>query len=199
MPAKGILSTVCTRKPERQILLTEYVMRARKSLAPLKGTARTRRLFKITATHSCRPLCLALCAIDMFTSPPATWTVATEEGCERLHMESNDLIIQPPIYLIGMAVRCWQCQSKMSAVTILAPYVKDTEKQVCILTEIENMPNEVVQYIQSRVPTYKLKYSKTLGQKYFANTCPKCGILSGDFYLHSEHGAPFSPVVRNGR
>ena len=82
----------------------------------------------------------------------------------------------------------------MPAVTILAPHVKDTEKQVCILTEIESMPDEVVQYIQSRVPTYKLKYSKTVGQKYFANTCPKCGMLSGDFYLHSEPGAPFFPI-----
>ncbi len=82
----------------------------------------------------------------------------------------------------------------MPAVTILAPHVKDTEKQVCILTKIKSMPDEVVQYIQSRVPTYKLKYSKTVGRKYFANTCPKCGMLSGDFYLHSEPGAPFFPI-----
>ena len=82
----------------------------------------------------------------------------------------------------------------MPAVTILAPHVKDTEKQVCILTKIKSMPDEVVQYIQSRVPTYKLKYSKTVGRKYFANTCPKCGMLSGDYYLHSEPGAPFFPI-----
>ena len=109
-------------------------------------------------------------------------------------MDSNGLIIQSPLYLIGMVVHCWKCQSKMPAVAILAPQVEDTEEQVCILTEIERMPDEIVKYIQSRVPTYKLKYSKTVGQKYFANTCPKCGMLSGDFYLHSEPGASFFPM-----
>ena len=33
-----------------------------------------------------------------------------------------------------------------------------------------------------------------VGSKYFANTCPNCGSLSGDFYLHSEPGAPFFPT-----
>jgi hypothetical protein len=47
---------------------------------------------------------------------------------------------------------------------------------------------------QGRVPTFKLKFSKTIGQKYFASTCPKCGVLSGDFHLHSEPGAPFFPT-----
>src|SRR5262245_22175511 len=49
-------------------------------------------------------------------------------------------------------------------------------------------------YIQARVPTFKLKFSKTIGQQYFASTCPKCGVLSGDFHLHSEPGAPFFPT-----
>ena len=82
----------------------------------------------------------------------------------------------------------------MPAVAILAPHVEDTEEQVCILSEIERMPDEIIHYIQSRVPSYKLKYSKTVARKYFANTCPKCGMLSGDFYLHSEPGAPLFPT-----
>jgi hypothetical protein len=31
----------------------------------------------------------------------------------------------------------------------------------------------------------------------FANTCPDCGSLSGDFFLHSEPGAPFFPTDKN--
>ena len=82
----------------------------------------------------------------------------------------------------------------MSAVAILAPNIEDTDNQVCVLSEIEDMPAEVLNYIQKRVPTFKLKYSKTVGQKYYANTCPDCGSLSGDFFLHSEPGAPFFPT-----
>jgi hypothetical protein len=109
-------------------------------------------------------------------------------------MASNSLRINPPLYLIGKVVHCWKCQAKMPAVAILAPHIEDTEAQVCILSEVESMPNEVTHYIQSRVPSFKLKYSKTAAQKYFANTCPKCGILSGDFFFHSEPGAPFFPT-----
>ncbi len=39
----------------------------------------------------------------------------------------------------------------------------------------------------------KLKNSKMAGKRYFANTCPKCGVLYGDFFLHAEPGAPFFP------
>lgn len=77
---------------------------------------------------------------------------------------------------------------------VLAPHIDDTEGQVCILTDIGSMPAEIMNYIQNRVPTYKLKFSKTVGHKYFANTRPKCGMLSGNFYLHSEPGAPFFPT-----
>ena len=82
----------------------------------------------------------------------------------------------------------------MSVVAILAIHVEDTENQVCILSDILELPEMVLSYIQKRVPTFKLKFSKTVGQKYYANTCPKCGILSGDFFLHSEPGAPFFPT-----
>ena len=82
----------------------------------------------------------------------------------------------------------------MPVVTILAPKVEGTAGEICILSEITELPDAVLAYIQGRVPTFKLKFSKTVGQKYFASTCPKCGVLSGDFHLHSEPGAPFFPT-----
>jgi hypothetical protein len=109
-------------------------------------------------------------------------------------MASDSLKIHPPLYLIGKVVHCWKCEAKMPAVALLAPHIEDTEEQVCILSEVEILPNEITHYIQSRVPSFKLKYSKTAAQRYFANTCPKCGILSGDFFFHSEPGAAFFPT-----
>lgn len=82
----------------------------------------------------------------------------------------------------------------MPVVAILAPKVEGTAGEICILSEITELPDAVLAYIQGRVPTFKLKFSKTVGQKYFASTCPKCGVLSGDFHLHSEPGAPFFPT-----
>jgi len=82
----------------------------------------------------------------------------------------------------------------MPVVAILAPQVEGAEGEICILSEITELPEAILTYIQRRVPTFKLTFSKTIEQKYFANTCPKCGMLTGDFYLHDEPGAPFLPT-----
>ena len=116
---------------------------------------------------------------------------------ERPLQNMNDdekLKIKPPLYLIGKKIECWRCDSRMSVVAIMAPKVEGTDNEICILTNIRHLPKNVLAYIQGRVPTFKLKYSKTEGEKYFANTCPKCGVLSGDYFLLSEPGAPFFPT-----
>lgn len=103
------------------------------------------------------------------------------------------LEVSPPLYLIGMKVPCWRCNSKMTVVSLLAPHVADTENQVCVLSNIERMPQEILGVIQKRVPTFQLRSSLMAGSKYFANTCPNCHVIYGDFFLHSEPGAPFFP------
>lgn len=90
----------------------------------------------------------------------------------------------------------------MPVVALVAPYVEGVydeqdqieEQEVFVLSDVVVLPINILEYLQKRVPTFKLKYSKTVGDKYYANTCPRCGMLSGDFYLHSEPGAPFFPV-----
>jgi len=84
----------------------------------------------------------------------------------------------------------------MPVITILAPKVEGADGESCMLSEITELPEAILSYIQGRVPTFKLKFSKTIGKKYFAGTCPKCGVLSGDFHLHSEPGAPFFPTTK---
>jgi hypothetical protein len=108
-------------------------------------------------------------------------------------MDDDKLKIIPPLYMVGQKIHCWRCEARMPVITLLAPNVVDTENQVCLLSGIENIPKEVLSFIQRRVPTFKLKFSKTTSTKYFANTCPKCGVLYGDFFLHDEPGSPFFP------
>jgi hypothetical protein len=81
----------------------------------------------------------------------------------------------------------------MPVIALLAPKIDDTEEQVGVLTGIDTIPKEVLKFIQSKVPTFKLKHSKMAGKKYFANTCPKCGVIYGDFFLQDEPGSPFFP------
>lgn len=112
-------------------------------------------------------------------------------------MDNDRLTIDPPIYLVGKMYSCWRCGTKMPVVTILAPKVQGADGEICILSGITELPEPVLAYIQGRVPTFILKFSKTVERKYFASTCPKCGVLSGDFHLHSEPGAPFFPTDKH--
>lgn len=102
--------------------------------------------------------------------------------------------VRPPLYLMGMNVPCWRCNSRMPVVALLAPQVADTDGQVCVLSNIEQMPQEILLLIQKKVPTFQFRSSLMAGSKYFANTCPNCHVIYGDFFLHSEPGAPFFPV-----
>ncbi len=108
-------------------------------------------------------------------------------------MNDGQITINPPLYMIGRKIACWRCEARMPVIALLAPKIDNTEDQVGILTGIEHLPGEILRFIQSKVPTFKLRYSKMAGQKYFANTCPKCRVIYGDFFLHGEPGSPFFP------
>ena len=103
--------------------------------------------------------------------------------------------IDPPLYVAHTTIGCWRCGVRMPAVALIAPNIRDAEGSVCILSEITELPYEVLSFVQKRFPSFKLKYSKTAGFRYYANTCPTCGVISGDFFLHSEPGAPFFPTT----
>ena len=103
------------------------------------------------------------------------------------------LTVAPPLYLVGMKVPCWRCKSRMPVVTLVAPQIAGSQGEVSILSSIEEIPAEVLSFVQKRVPTFQLRSSRMAGSKYYANTCPKCHVIYGDFYLHSEPGAPFFP------
>jgi hypothetical protein len=82
----------------------------------------------------------------------------------------------------------------MPVVAILCENPGSPDEGPYILSNTAELPKELVAFVQRRCPTYRLTYSKTIGGKYYANNCPKCGVISGDFYLHSEPGAPFFPT-----
>ena len=106
-------------------------------------------------------------------------------------MRDNKLKINPPLYLIGKKIHCWNCDNKMPAIALLAPNVDDSEGEIYILSDIQELPKDVYFFIKNRVPSFRMKYSKMAGHKYLGNTCPKCGLLSGEFFLHAEPGGPF--------
>ena len=123
-------------------------------------------------------------------------------------MDREIVIHQPPLYLIGMKIHCWKCQARMPAVALMFEYTatdsdavgEDEENEemsghLTILSDTTYLPTDILKYVQGRVPTFEYRYSKTVRSKYYANTCPGCNMISGDFFLHSEPGAPFFPTT----
>ena len=79
----------------------------------------------------------------------------------------------------------------MPVIAILAPYVHDSDGQICVLGQVQEMPDDIREFIQQRVPTFQFRTSKMGGTRYFANTCPKCKVIYGHFFLNAEPGDPF--------
>ncbi len=97
-------------------------------------------------------------------------------------MDEDRLLIDAPVYLIGKRYTCWDCAAKMPVVAILAPKVEGTAGEFCILSEIIELPEAVLAYIQGLVPTFKLMFSKTIGRSTSPVRVPsvECVSLAGD-------------------
>ena len=102
--------------------------------------------------------------------------------------------IKPPLYLVSGPTECWRCGAGMRVVALLAPNIRGETVGPAILSNITDLPASVLSYIQKHFPTFQLRYSQTVKSRYYANTCPKCGVIYGDFYLHNEPDAPFFPT-----
>ena len=109
-------------------------------------------------------------------------------------MDDESLKIDPPLYLVSTREFCWRCDAEMPVVALLAPNVHGSHGEACVLSNITELPKSILTYVQQQFPTFKLRYSKTVDARYYANTCPKCGVIYGDFYLHREPGAAFFPT-----
>ena len=110
-------------------------------------------------------------------------------------MHDGLIRIDPPLYVARTMISCWRCRAHMPAIALVAPNVPEADGEICILSQVEELPEVVLQFVRNRFPSFRLKYSKTVGSRYYANICPKCGVISGDFHLHSEPGAPFFPTT----
>jgi hypothetical protein len=110
-----------------------------------------------------------------------------------LIMDDTKIVIDPPLYMASTTITCWRCGADTPAVALIAPNVPEEDGEVGILSNIIELPSSVLVFVQARFPTFKRQLSRTTQSEYYANTCPQCGALSGDFYLHSEPGGAFFP------
>jgi hypothetical protein len=46
--------------------------------------------------------------------------------------------------MIGQKILCWRCESRIPVIAFLATDVDDTEGQVCLLSDIDDIPHEIL-------------------------------------------------------
>jgi hypothetical protein len=62
-----------------------------------------------------------------------------------------------------------------------------------ILSDLKKVPDLLLGQLRVIQPHIEWRFSRTAGDSYWANICPHCGALFGDFFLHCEPGGAFFP------
>jgi hypothetical protein len=123
---------------------------------------------------------------------------------ERRDEMDDAIAVEGRLYLLTANAACWKCGQPQDVVVIAAQalseggeLIPDTQdpRSLIILSAIEEMPSELLAFIQRRQPRYQKQYSRTAEMSYYANTC-QCGAIFGDHYLVSEPGGAFFPEDR---
>ncbi len=109
-------------------------------------------------------------------------------------MQNEPATVHPPLYLVTAVTTCESCGADLPVAALLSPHVSKTPGEVCVFSSILELPDIVRDYIQKRVPTFRLESSRLTQSAYYVNTCPHCLASCDDFFLHDEPGAPFFPT-----
>jgi Competence protein CoiA-like family len=86
---------------------------------------------------------------------------------------------------------CWKCDSTMKVATISSSRGGLINASTNNLRPSDFTEKEIA-FAQSKGVKLKTQYSKTVNEKYVANSCNKCGSFAGDFYLFTQYIAPAS-------
>ncbi len=105
-------------------------------------------------------------------------------------------------YLVTADEQCWRCKESFQAVAFLmAPgFVideqadggdRDSLADWGFAEYVTRLSPDAVRFAQAIQPAYREGYSRTTESRYWANHCPACKALQGDFHLYSEPDGAF--------
>jgi hypothetical protein len=112
------------------------------------------------------------------------------------------LTVSTPLYLVESNEACWTCNNSQVVIALATDHIlddsagdptqPDQSALFTLLSDIEEMPVEVYEFVAAQHSRYKKHYSKTVEFEYYANICT-CGANFGDWYLFCEPGGAFFP------
>lgn len=119
------------------------------------------------------------------------------------------IIIRAPFYLAINTRKCLKCRYETSVISLYSDnfYHLNYENEESgyetfqkvraksFFCDITYLDKDVLQFLKQNVSFFKLGFSETTNEKYWANHCEKCNSLLADYYNHLEPGGPFYPVT----
>lgn len=91
------------------------------------------------------------------------------------HVAKASRIELPAEYYRYSFCRCWKC----------------TREIIVFAWPKKEMHSDLAPKLKPHPRTIQYRFSKTVGGKYWVNTCPYCQAIQGDFFLYSEPDSPF--------
>lgn len=127
-----------------------------------------------------------------------TYTGTKLESISHLiDMTDGVLILPDSLYLAGTFVECWCCHKTTPVIVPFSPgayfgFIEDGEPEFHYLASAvrihtpKTLPDFLQEYVSRALPFFRPGKSKTTGVSGWMNFCVECGMLQGDFFLHSE-------------
>jgi hypothetical protein len=91
--------------------------------------------------------------------------------------KASNIELPAAYYRYGLC-KCWKCKREI----IVLAWPKD------------GMHDDSAPKVKPRPRTVQYRFSKTVGSKYWVNTCPYCQSIQGDFFLYREPDGPFFTI-----
>lgn len=110
------------------------------------------------------------------------------------------LSISAPIYVAESVITCWTCRCTTLVVALAVEEIEgifedeeEDEKGLILLSDMEELPDDIGRLLGPCYPFLKKHNSKPLGLRHVINHC-SCGAPLEDFYLQAEPDGGFFPM-----
>jgi thiol-disulfide isomerase/thioredoxin len=97
--------------------------------------------------------------------------------------EETGVILPQKDYLYGI-ISCYNCSKEILIFTWLD--LENNDEEISFAIYSQDIPDG-----KNKPKTIKYIESRTIESSYWANSCPYCDALQGDFFLHNEPDSPF--------
>ena len=117
----------------------------------------------------------------------------------------SDIVVCKQIYVVEAERKCFRCGQNTPVISLAADYyvlfgeffsdegyvISKSNTEINLIEGIEFVPDVLAGYLKERFNFYVGFSKQNKKYKYYANHCKHCGVIHGDFYLHSQPDSPF--------